>query len=89
LGFEKAILFGNSFGGILGCQVAIECPDVVEHLICHEAPTFQLLDDATERYDRILKLVEIYKKTGLAAAFTEFRKIFVGFNDLLFHLLSR
>jgi pimeloyl-ACP methyl ester carboxylesterase len=81
LGFEKAIVFGSSLGGVLGFQLAIDHPEVVDHLICHEAPTFMLLPDSTECFEHILLLLSIYHSSGPQAAFAEFMKIFKGHNE--------
>lgn len=46
LGYAKSIVFGSSLGGIIAFQFAIDFAEMVDHLICHEAPTFSLLPDA-------------------------------------------
>jgi pimeloyl-ACP methyl ester carboxylesterase len=81
LGFEKAIVFGSSLGGIIAFQLAIDYSEVVDHLICHEAPTSLLLPNASELWEWLLSLYEIYKTSGTSAAFVEFEKKFIGFGE--------
>jgi pimeloyl-ACP methyl ester carboxylesterase len=81
IGFSKTILFGSSLGGVLGFQFAIDHPDVVDHLICHEAPTSTLLPDSSEMLDWVFRLVELRDTVGIGAAAKEFRKSFVGYDD--------
>jgi len=78
LGFEKAIVFGSSSGGIISLQFALDYPDVIEHLVVHEAPTALLLPDAVEVYEWQLGLYDTYKTSGPQAAFAEFSKCFIG-----------
>lgn len=81
LGFKKALVFGNSLGGTLGFQLAIDHPEIIDHLICHEAPTIMILPDSTERFERIFVLLQIYRESGLGAAFQAYLPNFKGFND--------
>jgi pimeloyl-ACP methyl ester carboxylesterase len=80
LSFSKAIIFGNSLGGILSFQVAIDHPEICDHVIAHEAPTILILPDSSERFDRTLLLLSLYKEGGLVAAGAAFGSIFVGFD---------
>lgn len=43
MGYEKSIIFGSSSGGLFSFQFAHDYPEMVDHLISHEAPTFSLL----------------------------------------------
>ena len=81
MGFKKSIFFGSSSGGIFGFQLAIDHPEAVDHLICHEAPTSTLLPDATARFEDLLRFFEIYKESGIRAAAEEFGKGFKGFGE--------
>jgi pimeloyl-ACP methyl ester carboxylesterase len=81
LGFEKSLIFGNSLGGILGFQLAIDYPEIIDHLICHEAPTSMILPDASERFERILLLLKTYRESGLMAASQLYLPIFQGYDD--------
>lgn len=65
LGFEKAIIFGSSLGGILGFQLAIDHPEVVEHLIAHEAPTANLIPKYSQIYECFINgPLDTFKKVG-------------------------
>lgn len=59
-GFGKFGVFCNSLGGIIACQVAIDHPEVTDHLIAHEAPTINRQLDSSERLRRILVLHAMY-----------------------------
>jgi pimeloyl-ACP methyl ester carboxylesterase len=72
-GFEKAIIFGSSLGGILGFQLAIDHPEIVEHLIAHEAPTANLIPEYSPTCEWFLNgPLETFKKSGPEAAWEEF-----------------
>jgi pimeloyl-ACP methyl ester carboxylesterase len=62
MGYTKSIAFGRSLGGVIAFQLDIDYPEVVEHPIKHEAPTFMLLSDGSEFYDMCMECLEIYKK---------------------------
>ena len=64
LGFEKAIVFGSSLGGVLGFQLAADYPEVIDHLICHEAPTVHLLPDKKELTEDLFETYNIFKTLG-------------------------
>lgn len=81
LGHTKSIVFGSSLGGIISFQFAIDFPDLVEHLIAHEAPTFSLLPDSTQIHEFLLSCYELYVSSGLEAAAVLFRSAFVGYED--------
>ncbi|KAJ9136701.1 Acetyltransferase/esterase [Pleurostoma richardsiae] len=79
LGFDKSILFCSSLGGIIGFQFAIDHPEAVNHLICHETPTVSLLDDASSLIDYVLGLLNGYRETGdIVAASQGFALLFRG-----------
>jgi pimeloyl-ACP methyl ester carboxylesterase len=80
MGFKKSIIFGNSLGGIIAFQFAIDFPEMVDHLISHEAPTFGLLPDASALYDYFCSLYEL-SKTSIPAAAEKFETILIGYND--------
>jgi pimeloyl-ACP methyl ester carboxylesterase len=42
LGFQKAIVFGNSLGGIRSFQFTIDHPEIIDHPICHETPNIMI-----------------------------------------------
>ncbi|KXH53623.1 acetyltransferase/esterase [Colletotrichum simmondsii] len=81
LGFDKATLFGSSMGGILAFQFALDFPDMVEHVISHEAPTFMLLPNATEVFEFLYNCLEIYEASGVDAAQKEFSSKLIGYFD--------
>lgn len=55
-------------GGVIAFQVAVDFPEVVEHLICHEAPTIHVLEDKQEMVEYIINSYDVYRSAGLAAA---------------------
>jgi pimeloyl-ACP methyl ester carboxylesterase len=54
LGFERAVFFGCSLGGVLALQVAAQAPESVVHAVAMEVPTTALLDDVDVLYDWLL-----------------------------------
>lgn len=81
LGFDKSIIFGSSSGGIFALQFAHDFPDMVDHLISHEAPTATLLPDASEVFEWMLHLMEVYETQGLDQAAREFGAELIGYDD--------
>jgi pimeloyl-ACP methyl ester carboxylesterase len=81
LGFDKAILFGSSSGGIFGFQFAHDFPHMVDHLISHEAPTLTLLPDSSEVFELFLYLLDVYETRGWEEAGKEFGKELIGYGD--------
>ncbi|KAJ4248355.1 hypothetical protein NW762_012684 [Fusarium torreyae] len=81
LGFEKAIVFGSSSGGIFGFQLAHDFPEIVDHLISHEAPTCILLPDASDVTDWMLHLIEVFQTQGIDQAAKEFGAKLIGYDD--------
>ncbi|GJC83252.1 putative hydrolase MW2501 [Colletotrichum liriopes] len=81
LGFNKAILFGSSAGGIFAFQFAIDFPHMVDHIISHEAPTFTLLPNATEVFEFLYDCLELYESSGVQAAQTRFSSKLLGYSD--------
>jgi pimeloyl-ACP methyl ester carboxylesterase len=73
---EPALVFGSSFGGLLGLDLVARYPEQVSALVAHEPPAWQLLPDAErDRAVRALKgAVSTFHREGTAAAF---RKIAV------------
>ena len=80
MGFEKSIVSGSSLGGIIGFQFAKDFPEMVEHLIAHEAPTHVLLPDATAIYDFLRECWEI-SKSSIPDAQKKFDEKFIGFGE--------
>lgn len=81
LGFDKSILFGSSSGGIFAFQFAHDFPEMVDHLIAHEAPTVSLLPEASEVFEWFLHLMEVYETQGLEQAASEFGAKLIGYGD--------
>lgn len=81
LGFEKSILFGSSSGGIIGFQFAHDFPEMVDHLISHEAGTTTLLPDASEIMERCIHLMEVHQTYGFEQAQREFETLLIGYED--------
>ncbi|RGP79887.1 hypothetical protein FLONG3_1958 [Fusarium longipes] len=81
IGFQKAIIFGSSSGGIFGYQFAHDFPEMVIHLISHEAGISVLMPDASEIYDWMYGLIELHKTKGLDAVAKEFSKCLIGYDD--------
>jgi pimeloyl-ACP methyl ester carboxylesterase len=81
LSFEKSILFGSSSGGIFALQFAHDFPEMVDHLISHEAATVTLLPDASEIFEWFLHLLEVYETQGLEQAASEFEEKLIGYDD--------
>ncbi|KAM7208264.1 Alpha/Beta hydrolase fold [Naviculisporaceae sp. PSN 640] len=79
--FTKAIIFGSSSGGIFSFQFAQDYPDMVDHLISHEAGISSLLPDANEVFEWFLHLIELYQTQGLEAAAAEFEERLTGYKD--------
>ncbi|RBR26797.1 uncharacterized protein FIESC28_00378 [Fusarium coffeatum] len=81
VGFNKAIVFGSSSGGIFGYQFAHDYPEMVVHLISHEAGISALMPDATEIYDWMYGLIALHREKGLDAVVAEFDKCLIGYDD--------
>lgn len=81
MGFEKAILFGSSSGGIFAFQFAHDFPEMVDHLISHEAGTISILPDASELFEWFLHLLEVHETYGLESVASEFEEKLIGYKD--------
>ncbi|KAK0640706.1 Alpha/Beta hydrolase protein [Cercophora newfieldiana] len=81
LGFDKSIVFGSSSGGIFAYQFAHDFPEMVDHLIAHEAPLIMLLPDASEIVEWFLHLMLVYETQGLDQAAAEFSERLLGYRD--------
>lgn len=79
LGFEKTSIFGNSGGGVICLQFAVSYPEVLEHVMVHEAPTTALLPDRTYHLNRAFQLLDIFNANGVEAAYQEFRTHMKGY----------
>ncbi|KAL2168251.1 hypothetical protein VTG60DRAFT_219 [Thermothelomyces hinnuleus] len=81
MGFDKSILFGSSSGGFFAFQFALDFPNMVDHLIAHEAATVGLLPDASALMDWFDHLLEVYETRGLEEAVSEFNQKMIGYDD--------
>lgn len=81
VGFEKSIIFGSSAGGIFAMQLALDMPEIVDHIISHEAPTTLLLPDSSAQFESLLRLQEVYETQGMEQAAREFSKKLIGYGD--------
>ncbi len=66
-GGERADVFGNSSGAIIGLELAARHPERVRTVVAHEPPLFELLDDR-ERWRAMARDVEHAFRTGGPAA---------------------
>ncbi|KEY73663.1 hypothetical protein S7711_07710 [Stachybotrys chartarum IBT 7711] len=80
MGFDKGIFFGSSLGGKLGYVLAIDYPELIEHLIVHEAPIIDLLPNHSEFFEWFLNTLEVRDTQGWEAARPIFLEKFVGFD---------
>lgn len=82
VGFSKAIVFGSSLGAIVGFQLALDSPGVIDHLICHEAPTVSLLPNSSAVMDWLMGIKDLWNETrDMEACFKKFDSAFKGFDD--------
>ncbi|KAJ3540705.1 hypothetical protein NM208_g4944 [Fusarium decemcellulare] len=81
LGFEKSILFGSSSGGIFAFQFAHDFPEMVDHMISHEAGTTSILPDASPLFEWFLHLIEVFETRGLEQVAAEFEEKLTGYDD--------
>ena len=81
VGFEKAIIFGSSFGAILGYAIAADHPQVVQQLIAHEAPIGELCTDPERWRKWNQKLWDVKERDGWRAAQDLFVTELIGYDD--------
>jgi pimeloyl-ACP methyl ester carboxylesterase len=81
MGFDKSIVFGSSSGAIFSYAFAHDFPEMVDHLIAHEAPTTNILPDASDVFEWFLHLMEVYETQGLDQAAREFGARLLGYDD--------
>ena len=80
MGKTKTSIFGNSGGGVIAFQLAISFPEVVDQVICHEAPSMSLLPDSTHYLNWCYEVFELHVTKGMQAAMDAFRSEFRGFS---------
>ncbi|KAM0355096.1 hypothetical protein ACHAPU_000954 [Fusarium lateritium] len=81
VGFDKAIIFGSSSGGIFGFQFAHDFPEMVVHFIAHEAGLSILLPDATQITEWMYHLLQVHETQGLEQVAKEFDTCLIGYDD--------
>lgn len=82
MGFSKSIVFGSSLGGIIGFQLALDFPEIIDHVICHEAPTVSLLPNSSAIMDWLMGIKDLWNETrDLKACQAEFESGFKGFGE--------
>lgn len=69
---ERALVFGNSGGGIVSLDLAARHPDLLLGVIAHEPPIVKLLPRNDPDYDCFERLGARYAKAGALAAAQEF-----------------
>ncbi len=65
LDVERAVVVGNSMGGFVGAEMAIECSERVERLVLVAAAGISI---ETQRYDRAMAM--LYRLEAVLAAYT-------------------
>ncbi|RYP77572.1 hypothetical protein DL769_003378 [Monosporascus sp. CRB-8-3] len=81
MGFDKSIVFGSSLGGILGYVLALDHPEIIEHLITHEPPLSSLLPNHSAIFEWYLKIIEARDTKGWEAADAIFQQGLVGYKE--------
>jgi pimeloyl-ACP methyl ester carboxylesterase len=74
---EPALVFGTSFGGLIGLDLVARHPEQVRLFVAHEPPTWELLPDA-ERNEAVRALegiVVAFRDEGLIAAFQKLAEL--------------
>ena len=84
MGFDKAIVFGSSGGGIISLELAALRPDLIDFLIVHEAPVVEILPDA-EKWRSFNNAIYIKsQKEGWEAALVDFMDSLINAPDIPF-----
>ncbi|KAF4498979.1 hydrolase [Fusarium agapanthi] len=71
---------GMHSGGIFAYQFAHDFPEMVVHLIAHEAGLATLLPDATQILEWMYGLLDLFETQGQEAAANEFEKCLIGYD---------
>ena len=86
LGFGKAIVFGNSGGGIIALVFAASRPELITFLIVHEAPIIEILPDAKKWRSFNNDIYSKSQKEGWKAALGDFINSLINAPDIPFPL---
>ncbi|KAF2164355.1 hypothetical protein M409DRAFT_56631 [Zasmidium cellare ATCC 36951] len=82
LGYGEMCVFGNSGGAVIGFTLAVNYPQYLTHIICHEAPTIALLPDAADVTDWCSSASKAYREQGPEAAWSIFKGVMTGYEGL-------
>jgi pimeloyl-ACP methyl ester carboxylesterase len=72
VGEGPASVYGNSGGGTIGLELVVRHPGVVETLVAHEPPLWELLPDAARWRSEFAAVSETYRTAGVFAAMARF-----------------
>ena len=77
-----AYIFGSSAGGVVAFQLAISYPELIIHLIAHEAPSNNLLPEplCSEFTDWIHEVSNTFVNKGIEPVMKMFRSMLRGFD---------
>lgn len=78
MGEERAYVFGNSGGAIVGLQLVDELPELVTGLVAHEPPVVTILADGEEQLEFHQDVRRAFEQDGPGAAFQLFATRMVG-----------
>jgi pimeloyl-ACP methyl ester carboxylesterase len=67
-GGERADVFGNSSGAIIGLELAARHPEQVRTVVAHEPPLFELLDDREHWRTMVRDMEAAFRADGAGAA---------------------
>lgn len=68
IGGERADVFGNSSGAIIGLELAARHPEQVRTVVAHEPPLFELLTDREHWREMVRDVEEAFRTDGAGAA---------------------
>lgn len=74
VGAGPAIVFGASSGGIVALEVLTRHPSAVRTLVPFEPPAVKLLPDGQRWLDFFVRVYDLYRRSGVQPALTEFRE---------------
>ncbi|KAK4499576.1 hypothetical protein PRZ48_010093 [Zasmidium cellare] len=82
LGYGEMCVFGNSGGAIIGFTLAVNYPQYLTDIVCHEAPTIALLPDAEDVSNWCQSTSAAYREDGPEAAWSIFKNMMTGYEGL-------
>lgn len=75
---ETAVVFGASSGALVGLEVLIRHPSVVQTLLPFEPPAVRLLPDGQRWLDFFAEVYDLYRQFGMTPALERFSYAFVA-----------